>query len=425
MFSIFDQYIGLIMSSRQGAYIDKALIFHIVYRMVPFSIYAVLFMVVFILVVYRLEKVGHKKRLRSIPVRVWVNGTRGKSSVTRLIAAGLRAGNKTVIAKTTGTSPRFILSHDTEQPISRLGMPNISEQVRMIKKAHFYKPDAVVLECMALRPDLQATESLRIVDPTVSVITNVRPDHLDVMGPSLQDIAWAFIAAVPDGRTVFTSEQKIFESHQRFIKKKNLSIHTVRSDSIDDETVARFSYIEHKENIALALAVCEHVGIERAAALEGMLQSEPDPGALRNIQLHATGKNVTLVYAMAANDPESTYRIWQSTGKNYPQINLLVNCRDDRIDRSFQIADLIIHRLQGIDNYFVTGTGTDVLLKRIKKHVSVNNLIDLGGKSVEEAARNIINFVKADCLIFAIGNTVGYGEELINTLKKEKERYAD
>ncbi len=393
--------------------------------MVPFSIYAVLLLLVFIFVVYRLEKVGHLKRLRSIPVRVWVNGTRGKSSVTRLIAAGLRAGNKTVIAKTTGTSPRFILAHNTEQPISRLGMPNISEQVRMIKKAHFYKPDAVVLECMALRPDLQATESLQIVDPTVSVITNVRPDHLDIMGPSLQDIARVFIAAVPDGRTVFTSEQGIFEPHQAFIKKKRLSIHTVSSDSIDDETVARFSYIEHKENIALALAVCEHAGVERAAALEGMLRSEPDPGVLRNIHLRTAGKDMTLVYAMAANDPESTYRIWQSTGKNYPQINLLVNCRDDRIDRSFQIADLIIHRLRGIDNYLVTGSGTDILLKKIKKHVSAGNLIDLGGKSVDEAAQSIIDFVAADCLIFAIGNTVGYGEELINTLQKGKERYAD
>jgi hypothetical protein len=128
---------------------------------------------------------------------------------------------------------------------------------------------------------------------------------------------------------------------------------------------------------------------------------------------------------MAANDPESTYRIWQSTSKNYPQINLLVNCRDDRIDRSFQIADLIIHRLRGIDNYLVTGTGTDLLLKKIRKHISAGSLIDLGGKSVDDAAQNIINFVAADCLIFAIGNTVGYGEELINTLQKGKERYAD
>lgn len=393
--------------------------------MVPFSIYAVFLLLVFIIALYRLEKIRHEKRLRAIPVRVWVNGTRGKSSVTRLIAAGLRAGNKTVIAKTTGTSPRFILSHDTELPIKRLGMPNISEQIRMIKQAFSYKPDAVVLECMALRPDLQTTESLQIVDPTLAVITNVRPDHLDVMGPSLQDIARAFIAAVPAGRTVFTSEKDIFDHLKPYIEKKNLTIRAVTGDGIDDPTADRFSYIEHKDNIALALAVCEHAGVERAAALDGMVRSQPDPGALRNLPLHVRGKEITLVYAMAANDPESTLQIWERTDKGYPQVNLLVNCRDDRIDRSFQIADLIIHRLHGIDNYIVTGSGTEVLLKKIRKHVPPDKLIDLGGMTVDRTIEKIIHSVAPECLIFAIGNTVGYGQELITALQQGKEEYAD
>ena len=38
------------------------------------------------------EYAYHLKNLRSIPIRIHVNGTRGKSSVTRLIAAGLREG---------------------------------------------------------------------------------------------------------------------------------------------------------------------------------------------------------------------------------------------------------------------------------------------------------------------------------------------
>jgi poly-gamma-glutamate synthase PgsB/CapB len=393
--------------------------------MVPFSIYAVFILLVFIFVIYRLEKAGHQKRLRSIPVRVWVNGTRGKSSVTRLIAAGLRAGKKTVIAKTTGTCPRFIISHDSEQPINRLGMPNISEQVKMIKKAFSFDPDAVVLECMALRPDLQITESKQIVDPTVSVITNVRPDHLDVMGPSVPDIARTFISAVPDGRSVFTSERSVFQTHQDLIRKKKLTLHTVNADSVEDVTIERFSYIEHKENIALALEVCAHLGVERATALEGMLRSKPDPGALRNYRVRGAGKDISLVYAMAANDPESTYRIWQHTPKDHPQINLLVNCRDDRVDRSFQIADLIEDRLRGIDTYIITGSGTEVLLKRIKKYVPAENIIDLGGKTVGEAAQRIMDSVMNNCLIFAIGNTVGYGEALIDTLLKGKERHAD
>lgn len=46
----------------------------------------------------------HKRNVEAIPIRVHVNGTRGKSSVTRLIAAGLRAGGRKTVAKITGHS---------------------------------------------------------------------------------------------------------------------------------------------------------------------------------------------------------------------------------------------------------------------------------------------------------------------------------
>ena len=39
------------------------------------------------------ESYWHQRRLASIPIRIHVNGTRGKSGVTRLIAAGLRRGD--------------------------------------------------------------------------------------------------------------------------------------------------------------------------------------------------------------------------------------------------------------------------------------------------------------------------------------------
>ena len=50
----------------------------------------------------------HNKHLLNIPIRIHVNGSRGKSSVVRLIAAGLREGNLKAYGKTTGTSPRII-----------------------------------------------------------------------------------------------------------------------------------------------------------------------------------------------------------------------------------------------------------------------------------------------------------------------------
>ena len=56
-----------------------------------------------------LEKVRLGYYRSRIPIRIHINGTRGKSSVTRLVAAGLRKGGIRTIAKTTGTYPRIIL----------------------------------------------------------------------------------------------------------------------------------------------------------------------------------------------------------------------------------------------------------------------------------------------------------------------------
>ena len=57
----------------------------------------------------------HRRHLRAVPVRIHVGGTRGKSTTTRLIAAGLRAGGRRVLAKTTGSQPRLILPDGSEQ----------------------------------------------------------------------------------------------------------------------------------------------------------------------------------------------------------------------------------------------------------------------------------------------------------------------
>ena len=61
-----------------------------------------------LLVLGGIEYYNHTFVLSQLPIRIHVNGARGKSSVTRLIAAGLREGGLKTIAKTTGSAPRII-----------------------------------------------------------------------------------------------------------------------------------------------------------------------------------------------------------------------------------------------------------------------------------------------------------------------------
>ncbi|MFB4164041.1 poly-gamma-glutamate synthase PgsB, partial [Alteribacillus sp. JSM 102045] len=69
--------------------------------MIPFFI---ILLLSFGILEYRL----HNKNINAIPVRININGIRGKSTVTRLVTGVLtQAGYKTV-GKTTGTQARML-----------------------------------------------------------------------------------------------------------------------------------------------------------------------------------------------------------------------------------------------------------------------------------------------------------------------------
>ena len=57
--------------------------------------------------------------------------------------------------------------------------------------------EALVCECMAVNPDYQKVFQFRMLEANIVVIVNVLEDHLDVMGPTLDQIAQAFGATIP------------------------------------------------------------------------------------------------------------------------------------------------------------------------------------------------------------------------------------
>src|SRR6185295_11895351 len=93
-----------------------------------------------------------------------------------------------------------------------------------------------------------------------------------------------------------------------------------------------FSYVEHEENVALALEVCAELGVPRDVALTGMWRARPDPGAMIAIDVDFFGRHLVFVNGFAANDPESTERIWNICLDRYPDVQKRVaifNCRAD------------------------------------------------------------------------------------------------
>src|SRR5512139_2374317 len=137
------------------------------------------------------ERRARDRALAAIPIRIHVNGTRGKSTVTRLVAGALREAGIRTVAKTTGTAPRIILRDGSERPVRRRAPASIREQLWLLREAHRLGAEAVVVECMAVDPDLQAVCEAQMIRSTIGVVTNVRLDHAEAMGRTIDEVAQA------------------------------------------------------------------------------------------------------------------------------------------------------------------------------------------------------------------------------------------
>ena len=385
-----------------------------------------------LLVIGIVESVLHSTRVARIPLRIHVNGTRGKSSVTRLIAAGLNAGGLRTVAKTTGSEARFILPGGEEQDVPRNGMTTILEQVWVIRRALKYKPQVLVIECMALKPSLQDVESRRIVRPQIGVISNVGPDHRDVMGSRLEKIAEALCKTIPIGGRLFTCEQAMFPILSRKAAARNTEIIKIESD----RSLTYFpvhGFYEHTDNIATALSVCEHLGVSRETAISGMKSLTPDRGALWAGEFSLGGKNLTFINALAANDPAAVEKIWNFCRDVFDfahnRLAVLVNSRRDRPLRSRELVDLLLTLEPDVDFYLFIGDMTKWLRNYAKKKgLKADKIHAIGVRQTDQILHRLEEILTDDMIVFGMGNLRGPGFALIEYVdhfgvRKEGDKY--
>lgn len=373
---------------------------------------------IFILVVLGMvEYRRHQRTIKCIPQRIHVNGIRGKSSVTRLITGGLQGGGVKTMGKTTGTMPCYITPGGKQVHIARIGKANIIEQLKIVRRAVSYGVDALVLECMAVIPSNQRLTEAQIVHSTIGVITNVRADHLDEMGPTLDDVARSLSNTIPTGGTFFTSEQEYIDLFRSVGEQRGTEVHLVTSEAITDTMMKGFTYLEHKDNVALALRVCRYLGVAEADAIKGMQHVIPDPGVLRIFSLRMSDKQIEFVNAFAANDPDSYVVIWQllkpmMSAKK--KVIVIVNCRKDRIQRTESLAGLIANTLSA-DHFILAGELTSALEHRaIALGLPAARLSNLGEATPEDVFEQVLSLTDGDSLVIGIGNIVGFGEEIVS-----------
>jgi poly-gamma-glutamate synthase PgsB/CapB len=363
------------------------------------------------------ERVLHDRSRRRIPHRIHVNGIRGKSSVTRLIAAGLRGGGVRAWGKVTGTEPNIIDEGGREIGIKRMNGASLSEQRTIFSLAAQAQVEAIVIECMAVQAQYQQVAEDSFVRSTIGVITNVRADHLEVYGDSYEGVAAALANTIPYNGVLFTTPGPAVAMFERVARARGSRVVAVSEDEVAESALDSFTYYEHRENVAVALRVCSELGVAADVALASMATSRPDPGVLRVFQAEREGALLHVINALAANDPDSTIYLHDKliAGRWDCPLVLFVNTRRDRPLRSIQLGELLAKI--PADRYVVSGNDVRSVLRAAQDSgVARAKIIDCAHQKPEELVNRLFETGAPEAVIFAIGNTAAGGLETIDAL---------
>ena len=232
----------------------------------------ILFIAIFLVLILFgfLEKKRNDRNLARFLITVNVNGIRGKSTATRLITSMLWEAGYRAVGKTTGTAARMMYwdSDEEEEVIRRPHGVTISEQIKVIDKAAKCGANALVCECMAVRPEYQVVYQHKIIHANLTVITNVLEDHLDEMGPTTEQIAWAFADTIPyNGSVVIPADDQYKDYFYRIARERNTKVFEADDSRISPEFLAKFDYELFPRNCSVTLAAAEALGIDEELSL--------------------------------------------------------------------------------------------------------------------------------------------------------------
>lgn len=262
---------------------------------------------------------------------------------------------------------------------------------------------------MAVNPDYQITFQKDLVKANIGVIVNVMEDHMDVLGPTLQDVAQAFTATIPYNGKLVVMKDEYTDFFAKEAKKRNSELIVVDKDEIPESYLRKFDYLVFPDNVAIVLGIAEAVGIDHETALQGMLNAPADPGAVRIKYFHANNTKNVFVNAFAANEPKSTKAILNKVESyNYPYNKkiIILNCRSDRIDRTQLFVEDFLEDVD-YDVLICTGKSTQ-LVSNLMQKMPEKKYLNYEGQEFSEIEKGIMH-ESENALVFCVGNIHGPG----------------
>jgi hypothetical protein len=129
-----------------------------------------------------------------------------------------------------------------------------------------------------------------------------------------------------------------------------------------------------------------------------------------------------IVYnALAANDPESTAMIWTMACARHPGIPsvALLVLRRDRPQRTESFVRVLGQEISA-DHYVIAGTPTGVVARALRRRgVPQENLHVFEQPDATTVVDALWRLVDREALVVPMGNMVGLGSEILETLGLE------
>jgi len=335
------------------------------------------------------EKWANDRALKSFRYVIHVNGIRGKTGVCRLIDAHLRGAGYQVFTKTTGSTPCYIDTDGIEHQIRRLGNANIGEQLRMIRMAHRQGAEILILECMAVQPELQKTAQELLVRGNLNVITNVRYDHIFEMGETLEEIAESLANTIPENGVLFTADEAFFPYFREIAAKKNTEVILCRENGFTQD-----------ENEAIACALGEKIGIPADSFPSHISHYQEDFGAHKMYRTETD----TFLNLFSANDPQSTKKLLDRFFPDTSGVILLYNNRTDRPERLLLFLRYFFPHVP-CKTIIVMGEARSLAMRQLKKSGFTNAV---SASCWQEAVK-----LAAGAPIVGIGNIKGQAYDMV------------
>ncbi|MBN1408195.1 MAG: hypothetical protein JW956_10415 [Calditrichaceae bacterium] len=358
-----------------------------------------------------LETIALNKAIKKIPLRILVNGTRGKSSMVQILCKAMNKSGIKTIGKITGNAPLMINPDGTHTLLKRFGPASIIENIKWLIQIARHNPDAAVLECMALQPETQAVLGQRIFKPHYTIITNIFYDHAEVMGTNLREMAKTIGLSIDQNSHVIVDSDTFGLLQNADVSLANYSKAIMESEFSADLILTNNPKSIVQSQLNLLLTLGERLPIEKERIHSAMKEywTYNDKSAV----IKLPKKNISFYNFFSVNDASSIKQLLDYQMANKPEdtkIIILFNTRDDRALRTQNISSLL-NKYDQLKEFWLTGPGKWLTKRTLDKKLIL--YIAAGNK----ICRWLSEGFDTPVTIIGIGNHKG-AEKILNHLRQ-------